>query len=216
MHIVHRKIKELSRKERSNRKDESKKTELIDDVWYRFNMYCVSLLVNARTLHELDTILEDVVVCLSKKQTKNLTTAYRRLTGRIHNMENDCNINLADFQKEMKNVKIESDECNADHWGKSCNPFIEYFEKKVAALETNMAQSSIAQNDNRSHCPQFFIFLLKSGYRKCCYGLAFYWGDWNVTKQVRLKMEKENPLRLTSFSHFHPPTLNQRVTSKEQ
>ena len=166
MHIVHRKIKELSRKERSNRKDESKKTELIDDVWYCFNMYCMSLLVNVRTLHELDTILEDVAVCLfSKKQTKNLTTAYRRLTGRIHNMENDCNINLADFQKEMKDVKIESDECNADHWGKSCNPFVEYFEKKVAALETNvskdMAQSSIAQNDNRSHCPQFFIFVKK-------------------------------------------------------
>ena len=166
MHIVHRKIKELSRKERSNRKDESKKTELIDDIWYRFNMYCMSLLVNAQTLHELDTILEDVVVCLSsKKQTKNLTTAYCRLTGRIHNMENDCNINLADFQKEMKDVKIESDECIADHWGKSCNPFVEYFEKKVAAVETNvskdMVQSSIAQNNNRSYCPQFLIFVKK-------------------------------------------------------
>ena len=45
-------------------------------------------------------------------------------------MENDCNINLADFQKEIKDAKIESDECNADHWGKSCNPFVEYFEKK--------------------------------------------------------------------------------------
>ena len=116
------------------KQDERKKTELIDDIWYRFNMYCMSLLVNVQTLHELDTILDDVVVCLSsKKQTKNLTTAYCRLTGRIHNMENDCNINLADFQKEMKDVKIESDECIADHWGKSCNPFVEYFEKKSSS-----------------------------------------------------------------------------------
>ena len=131
MHIVHRKIKELSRKERSNRKDESKKTELIDDIWYHFNMYCMSLLVNVQTLHKLDTILEDVVVCLSsKKQTKNLTTAYCRLTGRIHNMENDCNINLADFQKEMKDVKIESHKCIADHWGKSCNHSLNILRKK--------------------------------------------------------------------------------------
>ena len=65
MHMVHRKIEELSRKERSSRKDESKKTELIDDVWYHFNMYCMSLLVNAQMLHKLDTFLEDIVVCLS-------------------------------------------------------------------------------------------------------------------------------------------------------
>ena len=35
MHIVHKKIKELSRSK---------------EVWYRFNMYCMSLLVNGRTL----------------------------------------------------------------------------------------------------------------------------------------------------------------------
>lgn len=166
IHIVHRKIKELSRKERSTRTDERKQTEVIDDVWYRFNMYCMSLLVNARTLHELDTIFEDVVVCLSsKKQTKNLTTAYRRLTGRIHNMENDCNINLADFQKEMEDVEIDADECNAENWAKSCNPFVEYFEKKITALRTSvskdMAQASITENDNRSYCPQFLIFIQK-------------------------------------------------------
>ena len=69
MHIVHKKIKQLARVERTIReekKDDYK--DLVKDIWYRFNMYSMSLLVNARTLHEFDTILEDVVICLTSKK----------------------------------------------------------------------------------------------------------------------------------------------------
>ncbi len=76
MHIVHTKIKELARSDQN--------------AWYRFNMYCMSLLVNVRTLHEFDTILEDIVVCLSgQKQTKMLLVAYHELSVQVKNMNKD-------------------------------------------------------------------------------------------------------------------------------
>ena len=42
-------------------------------------------------LHEFDTILEDVVICLtSQKQTEMLQAAYRRVSGQINNMDKVC------------------------------------------------------------------------------------------------------------------------------
>ena len=51
-------------------------------------MYSMSLLVNARTLYEFETILEDVAICLSiQKQTDMLQSAHQRVCGRIKNMD---------------------------------------------------------------------------------------------------------------------------------
>ncbi len=48
----------------------------------------------------------NVVVCLSsKKQTKMLSVVYQRLSGQIHNMNKDCEINLTDFETELEDVK---------------------------------------------------------------------------------------------------------------
>ena len=152
MHIVHRKIKELSRSK--------------EEVWYRFNMYCMSLLVNAQTLHEFDTILEDVVVCLSsKKQTKMLSVAYQRLSGRIRNMNKDCKINLTDFETELEDVRIAIHDEDIENDTKQGNPFINYFEKKLSSVEVRIRkddmQASNKEKDNRNYCPQFLIFLKK-------------------------------------------------------
>lgn len=58
MAIMHRKLKAIikAKKEQMQPKNQ--------DTWYRFNMYCVSLLVNARTLEEFDSILKHVATCL--------------------------------------------------------------------------------------------------------------------------------------------------------
>ena len=89
MHIVYKKIKQLDRVERTIQEEKKDDYEdLVKDIWYRFNMYSMSLFVNARTLYEFDTILEDVLICLtSQKQTEMLQAAYRRLSGRINNMD---------------------------------------------------------------------------------------------------------------------------------
>ena len=71
MHIVHRKVKAISREQRNIKNDKEQPVDEIHDVWYRFNMYCMSLLVNARTLHEFLQIFEDIAICLmSKRQRK--------------------------------------------------------------------------------------------------------------------------------------------------
>ena len=86
MHIVHRKIKAIGRAQRRFKNDEKAASGLINDIWYRFNMYSMSLLVNARTLYEFLQILEDVTICLlSKKQTKLLLFSYNRVNGRVRN-----------------------------------------------------------------------------------------------------------------------------------
>ena len=88
MHIVHKKIKQLPRVERAIHKTDGHPKNLREDAWYRFNMYAISLLVNARTLYEFDAILEDIAICLtSLKQTDGLQAAYRRVSGRINDMD---------------------------------------------------------------------------------------------------------------------------------
>ena len=152
MHIAHRKIKELARSDQN--------------AWYRFNMYCMSLLVNARTLHEFDTILEDIVVCLSgQKQTKMLLVAYHKLSGRVKNMNKDCEINLTDFKSQKEDVTFQGNEESIDEETKYGNPFIDYFEKKISSIETRLKQDTMQASDelkdNRSYCPEFLIFIKK-------------------------------------------------------
>ena len=78
----------ISRAQRNAINKENSK-DATGNVWYRFNMYCMSLLVNARTLDEIDSILEDVTICLlSENQNEMLRLSYERVWTKIHSMEN--------------------------------------------------------------------------------------------------------------------------------
>ena len=106
MHIVHRKIKAMGRAQRHFKNDEKPPSGLINDIWYRFNMYSMSLLVNTRTLYEFLQILEDVTICLSsKKQTKLLLFSYNQLNGRVRNVNKDRHVDLSNFQTGSNNME---------------------------------------------------------------------------------------------------------------
>ena len=114
--------------------------------------------------YEFDTIFEDVVICLSsKKQTKILSTAYQRLSGRINNMKKDCEIDLANFEKEIEDVTLQSHEEGIACKAKRGNPFNNYFDKKLHDIEIrkDVVQVSNREKDNRSYCPEFFLFIKK-------------------------------------------------------
>ena len=111
MHIVHRKIKAIERAQPHLKNDEKAPSGLINDIWYHFNMYSMSLLVNARTLYEFLQIHKDVTICLlSKKQTKLLLFSYNRVNGRVRNMNKDRRVDLSNFQTDSNNMEQEKDE----------------------------------------------------------------------------------------------------------
>jgi hypothetical protein len=133
MSIMHRKLKAIVRsrkKGNSNRSTNTKCQE--DDVWYRFNMYCVSLLVNARTLDEFDSILEDVATCLlNERQNNDVLKAFTRLCEMIHNMEDKdkaFNAEEACMQDES-NIDVEGTNLEDEV---HCNPFHIYYGKLIA------------------------------------------------------------------------------------
>ena len=107
MHIIHRNLMTISRAQRRVNNDEDTK-DIKSEVWYRFNMYSVSLLVNSRTLNEFDSILKDVIVCLlSNHQNNMVRNAFHRIWERIHMEKNDMDINVSHIA-----VKIEPDLTN--------------------------------------------------------------------------------------------------------
>lgn len=168
MHIVHKKIKQLGRVERTMREEKKDDyEELVKDIWYRFNMYSMSLLVNARTLYEFDSILEDVAICLtSQKQTEMLQAAYRRVSGRINNMDK---VSVKQVITEFPKGDADPESLNKleDSLNESLfrNPFIEYFEKKLRGIEERVQVDSLQAgentNTNRSYCPAFLEFIRK-------------------------------------------------------
>ena len=56
MSIMHRRLKAIMRSHKRSSSEGNAECQQ-GDVWYRFNMYCVSLPVNARMLDEFDSIL---------------------------------------------------------------------------------------------------------------------------------------------------------------
>ena len=114
-------------------------------------------------LHEFDTILEDVVICLtSQKQTEMLQAAYRR----INNMDKVCVKQVTtEFPKE--DADAESPNKLEDSLSESLfsNSFTKYFEKKLKGIkecvqeDTRLASEN--KNANRSYCPQFLEFIEK-------------------------------------------------------
>ncbi len=94
-----------------------------------------------------------------------LLVAYHKLSGRVKNMNKDCEINLTDFKSQKEDVTIQGNEESIDDETKYGNPFIDYFEKKVSSIETRLKQDTMQVSDelkdNRSYCPEFFIFIKK-------------------------------------------------------
>ena len=168
MHIVHKKIKQLARVERTIREEKKDDYEdLVKDIWYRFNMYSMSLLVNARTLYEFDTILEDVVIFLtSQKQTEMLQAAYRRVSGRINNMDK-VRVKQVTTEFPKEDADAESPNKLEDSLSESLfsNPFTKYFEKKLKGIKERVQEDSRLagenKNANRSYCPHFLEFIEK-------------------------------------------------------
>ena len=53
-------------------------------IWYHFQMYCLSLLVNAKTMEEFDTILTDIAMCLNcKYQNPEMMKCFDKIWQRI-------------------------------------------------------------------------------------------------------------------------------------
>jgi hypothetical protein len=155
-------VKAISREQRN---DENSKilANVKTDVWYRFNMYSMSLLVNARTLHEFLQLLEDISICLlSKIKTNMLLDAYRRTQTRIQNMDEDKDIDLSKFETKPNDVEQENDElpCSKMH----SNPFTALFKNKLLFIEQTVEQDQMEYNDdlnqrNRCYCPKFMDFI---------------------------------------------------------
>lgn len=169
IHIVHKMIKQLAQVERTVRKEKNYHSEdLVKDVWYRFNMYSMSLLANARTLYDFDTILKDVAICLSsQKKTDMLQAAYRRVSGQKNNVGKAVvNKLVTDFpDRKVAADPLEKFEDSFPHKYSFCNPFIKYFEKKLKDVEERVAQDLMLADDdvktNRSYCPPFLEFIKK-------------------------------------------------------
>jgi hypothetical protein len=140
-----------------------------------FGMYCVWLLVNARTLDEFDSILEDVATCLlNERQNNDMLESFSKLRQMIHRMEERGEV----FEAEETNLDHEDDEKEVD--GKKSrvdihrNPFHNHYAKLIATFkkrasdnnknemsdeETSGEEMSEGYKPNQSFCPQFFAII---------------------------------------------------------
>ena len=159
MHIVHKNLSAI----RHLRKTTSGKNSNHGDVWYRFNMYCMSLLVNASTLEEFNVILKDVTVCLmSKYLVDKVQDSYKNITGRVEKMG----------KYKIDNVVDHAGECDGtiskDTTKESCvpslkNPFENHFENLlnpiIVEIDIDNNGQSGCYEENRSWCPEFLAFI---------------------------------------------------------
>ena len=163
MHIIHRKVKAISREQHNTKKDEKHSDEERHDVWFHFSMYSVSLLVNARTWHEFHTILQDIAICLlSKRQTKMLLVSYRRVKGRIKNMNAEREIKLSNF--ETKPNELDEGKEDLLQVKSNANPLNSFLKDKLFVVVLNVDKDGIENinkklKDNRSYCPKFMEFM---------------------------------------------------------
>ena len=108
MHIVHRNVMAIIRSKRNSSSDDYENRL---SRWYRFNMYCASLLVNSKTLEEFDAILQDVVICLlSKNQNELVKRAFDRLWKKIHEVKDT--FDLSSFVDEFEIDDEDMSECD--------------------------------------------------------------------------------------------------------
>ena len=164
MSIMHRRLKAIMRSRKRSSSDGNTVCKQ-DDVWYRFNMYCVSLLVNARTLDEFDSILKDVATCLlNERQNNDVLNSFGILWQMIHHMEQRGET----FKTEEVSIKCERDEEDEDGENPNGevhnNPFNNCYIKltatcKKSTTDNNEKEISDECQPNRSYCPDFFAII---------------------------------------------------------
>lgn len=159
MHIVRKNLCAIQRLNRDvmNSKEGSK------NVWYRFNMYCMSLLVNAETLDEFEMILKDITVCLmSKFLSDKVQEAYDRIVRRVARLGNETIDDIVDNAKQFENAVV-SESTEETSVSTSANPLNSHFHNLVAPVIEQLEQDNEDEDhkytENRSWCPPFFKFI---------------------------------------------------------
>ena len=132
-------------------------------AWYRFNMYCMSPLLNASTLEEFDMTLKDATVCLmSTFLEARVHDSYNKISGRVEKigLENIDNVveNACEF-----NHSIRTDATGESSVPALTNPFNINFDNILnpvtAEIEVDNKSDSNRFEENRSWCPEFFTFM---------------------------------------------------------
>mgnify|MGYP002803810279 CR=1 FL=1 len=160
MHIVHKNLSAIRRLKQTAKGSDGSSH---GSVWYRFNMYCMSLLVNASTLEEFDTILKDATVCLmSKFLVARVHESYNKITGRVEK------IGLKKMDDVVDNACEFDDSIPTDATGESSvpaliNPFNIHFDDIlspiIAEIEFDNKSDSDHFEEKTSWCPEFFTFM---------------------------------------------------------
>ena len=160
MHIVHKNliaIRRLTHKNKSSN-DGSKNPS------YCFNMYCMSLLVNATTLEEFDTILKDATVCLTSRFFfRYVQDSYGNIKRRIDKIGSKKVNDIVDSAGDFDDT-IPTDTTGESSVPASTNPFNLHFEKLLKPILNQIEGENERQPDptvelNGSWCSQFFKFM---------------------------------------------------------
>ncbi len=159
MHIVHKNLSAIRRLKQNTKNS----TTSHANIWYRFNMYCMSLLVNAATLDEFNTILKDAAVCLmSRFLLDKVQDSYKNITGRVEKIGKTKIDDVVDDACKFDDT-IPTDGTGESFVPASTNPFNVHFENLLnpilKQIEVDNESQSDQYEDNRSFCPEFFTFI---------------------------------------------------------
>ena len=156
MHIVHKNLTAVKRL-RQNTKGNA------GNLWYHFNMYCMSLLVNASTLGEFDVVLKDATVCLkSKFLLDKVQASYDNIVKRVKTIGTNTVDDIVNNAGEFDDT-IPTDASGESSVPVSTNPFSLHFRNLLNPIIDQIDVDNKRQSDqsveNRSWCPEFFEFM---------------------------------------------------------
>ncbi len=123
----------------------------------------MSLLVNAATLDEFNTILKDAAVCLmSRFLLDKVQDSYKNITGRVEKI-GKTKIDVVVDDACKFNDTIPTDGTGESFVPASTNPFNVHFENLlnpiIKQIEVDSESPSDQYEENRSFCPEFFTFI---------------------------------------------------------
>ena len=159
MHIVHKNLSAIRRLKKNSSSNNSNH----GDVWYLFNMYCMSLLVNASTLEEFNIILKDITVCLmSEYLVDKVQDSYKNITVRVEKM-GKCKIDDVINHAGEFDGTIATDTTRDNCVSLLKNPFENHFENLLNPIIAEVHIDNKGQSGcwvkNRSWCPEFLSFI---------------------------------------------------------
>ena len=127
-------------------------------VWYRFNMYYVSLLINSRTQEKFDYILLHVAICLlHKTQVKTRSTPYGNWSMQWKNENKSLNM-----LKWMESSNVDDDNVDLTETDRNTtqNPFKNHYENLIRNVKKRaMEDAQHSKPNNRCYAPEFFAFI---------------------------------------------------------